>query len=260
MRLVRSASATAQLQLPTTLDPPGGCARVNPAATMAARVYPYRSRPAMPRWRAGRAGSRARRRCWQRPACPALRRREGGYAGLCAIVCGQQLSTASAAAIRGTAVRGLRSVPSRRDTAGARRQARHGSACPSRRSSRSRRSRTAIAKGHIDLDARRGDAGRRGACRAHRAARHRPLDRRHLSAVLPRQRRRLAGRRSRVAGVGAASPSSSSERPDAKAMVKLAETWRPWRGVAAHLLWAYYHAVKRREGAPVQADDNRPKT
>ena len=46
------------------------------------------------------------------------------------------------------------------------------------------------------------------------------------------------------------------KRPDAKAMVKLAETWRPWRGVAAHLLWAYYHVVKRREGAPVQ--DNKP--
>jgi DNA-3-methyladenine glycosylase II len=30
----------------------------------------------------------------------ALRRREAGFAGLCAIVCGQQLSTASAAAIR----------------------------------------------------------------------------------------------------------------------------------------------------------------
>src|SRR5664279_4285253 len=29
-----------------------------------------------------------------------LRRREAGYAGLCAIVCGQQLSVASAAAIR----------------------------------------------------------------------------------------------------------------------------------------------------------------
>ena len=29
-----------------------------------------------------------------------LRRRGGGFAGLCAIVCGQQLSTASAAAIR----------------------------------------------------------------------------------------------------------------------------------------------------------------
>ena len=42
-------------------------------------------------------------------------------------------------------------------------------------------------------------------------------------------------------------------RPDTKAMTKLAESWRPWRGVAAHLLWAYYHVVKRREGAPVQA-------
>ena len=43
------------------------------------------------------------------------------------------------------------------------------------------------------------------------------------------------------------------KRPDVKAMAKLAEKWRPWRGVAAHLLWAYYHVVKRREGAPVQA-------
>ncbi len=40
-------------------------------------------------------------------------------------------------------------------------------------------------------------------------------------------------------------------RPDAKGMMKLAEPWRPWRGVAAHLFWTYYHAVKRREGAPV---------
>src|SRR4051794_41956743 len=31
---------------------------------------------------------------------PAIRRREGGYAGLCSIVCGPQVSTASAAAIR----------------------------------------------------------------------------------------------------------------------------------------------------------------
>ena len=40
-------------------------------------------------------------------------------------------------------------------------------------------------------------------------------------------------------------------RPDVKAMAKLAEPWRPWRGVAAHLLWAYYRAVKQRDGAPV---------
>ena len=42
------------------------------------------------------------------------------------------------------------------------------------------------------------------------------------------------------------------KRPDAKALAKLAEAWRPWRGVAAHLLWAYYHAVKQREGMPLQ--------
>jgi DNA-3-methyladenine glycosylase II len=45
------------------------------------------------------------------------------------------------------------------------------------------------------------------------------------------------------------------QRPDVKRMVKVAEAWRPWRGVAAHLLWAYYHAVKRRDGAPVQSQN-----
>ena len=42
------------------------------------------------------------------------------------------------------------------------------------------------------------------------------------------------------------------KRPDAKALTKLAEAWRPWRGVAAHLLWAYYHVVKRREGISLE--------
>ena len=42
------------------------------------------------------------------------------------------------------------------------------------------------------------------------------------------------------------------KRPDPKALTKLAEAWRPWRGVAAHLLWAYYHVVKRREGISLQ--------
>jgi DNA-3-methyladenine glycosylase II len=32
----------------------------------------------------------------------------------------------------------------------------------------------------------------------------------------------------------------------------MAEAWRPWRGVAAHLLWAYYHAVKKRDVVPIQ--------
>jgi DNA-3-methyladenine glycosylase II len=37
-------------------------------------------------------------------------------------------------------------------------------------------------------------------------------------------------------------------RPTVKQMAPLAEPWRPLRGAAAHLWWAYYHAVKKRAG------------
>jgi len=45
-------------------------------------------------------------------------------------------------------------------------------------------------------------------------------------------------------------------RPVAKDMIMLAEPWRPWRGVAAHILWSYYRSIKRRDPLPVQADSN----
>lgn len=38
------------------------------------------------------------------------------------------------------------------------------------------------------------------------------------------------------------------ERPAPKALVVLAEPWRPWRAVAARALWAYYRHAKDREG------------
>lgn len=44
-----------------------------------------------------------------------------------------------------------------------------------------------------------------------------------------------------------------AERPSVKAMGPLAEPWRPWRGVAALLLWSYYRAVKRRDPTLVQS-------
>jgi DNA-3-methyladenine glycosylase II len=48
-------------------------------------------------------------------------------------------------------------------------------------------------------------------------------------------------------------------RPTAKQMGPLAEDWRPYRGVAARLLWTYYRAVKKRDGAPIQpANKNSP--
>ncbi|HEV7324682.1 MAG TPA: DNA-3-methyladenine glycosylase 2 family protein [Bosea sp. (in: a-proteobacteria)] len=37
-------------------------------------------------------------------------------------------------------------------------------------------------------------------------------------------------------------------RPKPAELTELAEAWRPWRGVAARLLWAYYAALKSREG------------
>jgi DNA-3-methyladenine glycosylase II len=37
-------------------------------------------------------------------------------------------------------------------------------------------------------------------------------------------------------------------RPTAKETTALAEPWRPLRGAAAHLWWAYYRAMKKREG------------
>jgi DNA-3-methyladenine glycosylase II len=40
-------------------------------------------------------------------------------------------------------------------------------------------------------------------------------------------------------------------RPTTRQMGPLADGWRPWRAVAARLLWTYYRVVKRREGAPV---------
>ncbi len=40
-------------------------------------------------------------------------------------------------------------------------------------------------------------------------------------------------------------------RPTAREMGPLAEAWRPLRGVAACLLWSYYRAIKKRDGAPI---------
>ena len=41
-------------------------------------------------------------------------------------------------------------------------------------------------------------------------------------------------------------------RPSLDEMVEIAEAWRPWRGVAARLLWAYY-GLRRRGASPLDA-------
>jgi len=39
-------------------------------------------------------------------------------------------------------------------------------------------------------------------------------------------------------------------RPGEKALIAIAESWAPWRAVAARLFWAYYRHLKGREAAP----------
>lgn len=39
-------------------------------------------------------------------------------------------------------------------------------------------------------------------------------------------------------------------RPPEKVLIRLAESWSPWRGVASRLFWAYYRELKGRDAAP----------
>src|ERR1700753_1209367 len=48
-------------------------------------------------------------------------------------------------------------------------------------------------------------------------------------------------------------------RQTPKEMASLAEPWRPLRGAAAHLWWSYYRVLKKREGAISGSEKPKPK-
>ncbi|HXZ23067.1 MAG TPA: DNA-3-methyladenine glycosylase 2 family protein [Pseudolabrys sp.] len=179
-----------------------------------------------------------------------LRRREAGFRGLCAIVCGQQLSTASAAAIRERLFAAF--DPFHHDTLRRVRTdklRRLGLSAPKIKSIREIAK--AVAKGRIDLAL----VGDMDADQAHAALTA-------LHGIGPWSADIyllfcLGHSDAFPAGDLAVQESARiafrlRKRPDAKALAKMAEAWRPWRGVAAHLLWAYYRAVKKRDVLPVQ--------
>jgi DNA-3-methyladenine glycosylase II len=182
----------------------------------------------------------------------ALRRREAGFAGLCAIVCGQQLSTASAAAIRDRLFAAF--DPFHHDTvrnARTDKLKRLGLSAPKIKSIREIGK--ALAKGHIDLNA----VGNMGADAAHATlvALHGigPWSADiYLLFCLGHSDAFPAG--DLAVQEAARIAFGLRKRPDPEALTKMAEAWRPWRGVAAHLLWAYYHAVKKRDVVPIQPD------
>jgi DNA-3-methyladenine glycosylase II len=182
----------------------------------------------------------------------ALRRREPGFPGLCAIVCGQQLSTAAAATIRSRLFAafmpfGHESVRKARTD----KLKRIGLSAAKIKSIREIGK--AVSKGRIDLTA----VGNMDADAAHAA-----LVALHgvgpwtadiyLLFCLGHADAFPAG--DLAVQEAARIAFKLRQRPDAKRLANLAEAWRPWRGVAAHLLWAYYHAVKKRDVVPVQSN------
>jgi len=182
----------------------------------------------------------------ERTGMPALRQREPGFAGLAHIVCGQQLSTASAAAIWG---------------------------------------RLSAAFDPFDHDAiRKARADRLGRLGLSAAkiktlkfiAKELAADRLNLEVLANEDVDAAHHALTALNGIGPwtadiyllfclghgdAWPAGDlavqegvklglglKERPTSKQMVPLAEPWRPYRGAAAHLWWAYYRVLKKREG------------
>src|SRR5712672_610873 len=177
---------------------------------------------------------------------PALRRREPGFAGLAHIICGQQLSTASAAAIWGrisAAFDPFDHEALRR--ARADRLGRLGLSAAKIKTLKALAREIVAERLNLDVLANE-DAD----------AAHNTLTALHgigpwtadvyllfclrLSDAWPAGD--LAIQEGVRVGLGL------KTRPTARQMASLAEPWRPLRGVAAHLWWAYYRVLKKREG------------
>lgn len=179
-------------------------------------------------------------------ARPALRKREPGFAALAWIVVGQQVSVASAAAIWARVQARLGSVTAE-TVAGADAALLKSAGLSAPKIRTLRALSEAIVSGTLALD----------------ALADRPADEAHAALTA-------------VKGIGPwtadiyllfclghpdAFPAGDlavqeaarlayalDARPTAKALEGMAERWRPWRGAAAKVLWAYYRIAKQREG------------
>ncbi|WP_375412678.1 DNA-3-methyladenine glycosylase family protein [uncultured Bradyrhizobium sp.] len=182
----------------------------------------------------------------ERAGMPALRQRQPGFAGLAAIVCGQQLSTASAAAIWGRVSAAF--DPFHHDAL--------------RRARADRLGRLGLSAAKIKT--------------LKNLARELAAERLNLEVLAEEDADAAHATLTRLHGIGPwtadvyllfclghgdAWPAGDlavqeavktglglKTRPTAKQMAELAEPWRPLRGAAAHLWWAYYKVLKRRDG------------
>jgi len=177
---------------------------------------------------------------------PALRRRDPGFAGLAAIVCGQQVSTASAAAIWARVSAAF--DPFHHDAL--------------RRARADRLGRLGLSAAKIKT--------------LKNLARELVAERLNLEALANEDADAAHNTLTALHGIGPwtadvyllfclghgdAWPAGDlavqeavkiglglKTRPTAKQMAPLAEPWRPLRGAAAHLWWSYYRVLKKREG------------
>lgn len=173
---------------------------------------------------------------------PALRRREPGFAGLASTICGQQLSTHAAAAIWARLSAAFTPLDAERiRRARADRLGRLGLSAAKIRTLKAIAGE--VLKGHLDLD----DLAEAPADEAH--ARLTAL---HGIGPWTADIYLLF-----CLGHGDAWPAGDLAvqeairmafampiRPSTKETVALGEAWRPWRGAAAHLFWAYYKLAK----------------
>jgi DNA-3-methyladenine glycosylase II len=184
-----------------------------------------------------------------------LRRRAGGFAGLAGIVVSQQLSTASAGAIWGRLAAAYDPLtPQSLIKARADRLARLGLSRPKIRALKEIA--RAVASGALDCEAlpdMPAEAAHRALCAIHGIG---PWTADiYLLFCLGHRDAWPAG--DLALQEGARLAFGLPARPNAKEIVLLAEPWRPWRGVAARLLWAYYRATKQREAIPVLPTESR---
>ena len=177
---------------------------------------------------------------------PALRRREPGFAGLAHIVCGQQLSIASAAAIWGRLTAAFEPFDHHAcRRARADRLGRLGLSAAKIKTLKNVARELAAERLNLDVLANE-DAD----------AAHHTLTSLHGIGPWTADVYLLF-----CLGHGDAWPAGDlamqealkiglglKTRPTAKEMMPLAEPWRPLRGAAAHLWWTYYRAIKKREG------------
>src|SRR3954468_18434207 len=192
----------------------------------------------------------------QRTGMPALRRREPGFAGLAAIVCGQQLSTASAAAIWARVQAAF--DPFHHDAlrkARADRLGRLGVSAAKIKTLKSLARELASARLNLEVLAEEdADAAHATLTKLHgigpwTADVYLLFCLRHGDAWPAGD---LALQEAVRDGLGL------KARPTAKQMGPLAQPWRPLRGAAAHLWWAYYKVLKRREGVIGEEKPVRP--